>query len=122
MQQTGKQIFNFFYQVDCGDGVQSYGKRRKRSTDNDDKADKDMVMVTNKRTGRQLFLPKDDAVPKELAERLVYDPDLGQEVIVYDTPLRKQIRVDPGTKVDEFRDPLRTGGPGGGEKCLLVID
>ena len=39
---------------------------------------------------------------------MMFDPNLGQEVIVYDTPLRKQIFVDPGIKVNRFTDP--TGG------------
>eukprot|EP00095_Tigriopus_kingsejongensis_P000500 maker-scaffold367_size194084-snap-gene-0.40 protein:Tk00500 transcript:maker-scaffold367_size194084-snap-gene-0.40-mRNA-1 annotation:"---NA---" len=50
----------------------------------------------------------------EMADRLVYDPDLDQEIIYFATPLRKQIRVEPGTKVDEFKDDrgIRTAGNG----------
>jgi len=47
-------------------------------------------------------------LPDDLADKLVYDPNLDQDVIVYDTPLRKQIFVDPGIKVNRFTDP--TGG------------
>jgi hypothetical protein len=50
------------------------------------------------------------------AERLFYDPNLNQEILISDTPLRKQIFVDPGTKVSRFRDPtgesVKTGGQG----------
>ena len=49
-------------------------------------------------------------------DKLVYDSNLNQEILIYDTPLRKQIFVDPGTKVSRFRDPsgetVKTGGPG----------
>ena len=47
-------------------------------------------------------------LPEDLADKLTYDPNLHQDVIVYDTPLRKQIFVDPGIKVNRFTDP--TGG------------
>ncbi len=33
---------------------------------------------------------------------MVYDPNLGQEVLKYDKPLRKQIFVDPGITVSRF--------------------
>ena len=49
-----------------------------------------------------------------LGERLVFDPNLGQEVIELDTPLRKQIFVDPGIKVNRFTDPLGSGAAGVG--------
>ena len=79
-------------QVDCGNGVLSYG-RKKRDAD-------------RKKTLRQ---PRQLApLPDDLADKLVYDPKLDQEVIIYDTPLRKQIFVDPGIKVNRFTDP--TGG------------
>ena len=46
----------------------------------------------------------------------MYDPNLNQEILIYDTPLRKQIFVDPGTKINRLRDPsgetVKTGGPG----------
>lgn len=63
-----------------------------------------------------------DRIPSELAERLVYDHDLGQEVIFFDTPLRKQIRVETGTKVDEVagEQPLLNSGVNG-SKCDSVI-
>ena len=46
----------------------------------------------------------------------MYDPNLNQEILIYDPPLRKQIFVDPGTKINRLRDPsgetVKTGGPG----------
>lgn len=45
---------------------------------------------------------------------MVYDPNLDQEVIFYDTPLRKQIFVDPGIKVNRFTDPTGGNISGGG--------
>lgn len=33
---------------------------------------------------------------------MYFDPNLGQEVIRYETPLKKQIFVDPGTRVSRF--------------------
>ncbi len=75
------------FKVDCGDGVQSFGKRRRRRD-----APHDLLT----------------------SEKLIFDPNLGQEVIYYSTPLKKQIRVASGTKVDEFRDTdLATAGNGG---------
>ena len=79
-------------QVDCGGGVLSYG-RKKRSADGNQLP----------RQSRQL-----SPLPDDLADKLTYDPNLHQDVIVYDTPLRKQIFVDPGIKVNRFTDP--TGG------------
>ena len=79
-------------QVDCGGGVLSYG-RKKRA------ADRNQLP----RQSRQL-----QPLPEDLADKLTYDPNLHQDVIVYDTPLRKQIFVDPGIKVNRFTDP--TGG------------
>ena len=35
---------------------------------------------------------------------------LGQDVISVDTPLSKEIIVDPGTKVDSCRDPRAESG------------
>ena len=47
---------------------------------------------------------------------MIFDRDQGQDVIYYTTPPKKQIRVEPGTKVDEFKDTngrLRAAGNGG---------
>merc|ERR1719433_352854 len=76
--------------VTCGDGVFSYGKRKKRQTSE-----------SLFKTGR--------------SSRMMYDPNLGQEVIVYNTPLRKQIFVDPGVTVNRFTaDPDEINTAGGG--------
>ena len=73
-----------FTKVDCGNGIRSFGKRRRRRDA--------------------------DAKLGALGERLVYDPNLGQEVIALDTPLRNQIFVDPGITVNRFTaDPLGSG-------------
>ena len=67
--------------VDCGDGVLSYGKRRKRQAG---------------------VLHEPDNVYRPKTERLIFDRNLGQEVLLYETPLRKQIFVDPGIRVNRF--------------------
>ena len=33
---------------------------------------------------------------------MMFDPNLGQDVIIHNTPLRKQIFVDPGIRVNRF--------------------
>lgn len=54
-----------------------------------------------------------------LADRLVYDPNLDQDVLYYDTPLKKQIFVEQGSKVDEFKDPLiKSAGKNGGTLAI----
>ena len=43
----------------------------------------------------------------------MFDKNLNQEVLVYDTPLRKQIFVDPGIRVNRFtadQDEINTAG------------
>ena len=53
---------------------------------------------------------------KVRSSRMMFDPNLGQEVIVYDTPLRKQIFVDPGIRVNRFTadaDEINTAGGSG---------
>jgi len=79
--------------VDCGNGVQSYGKKRRRRRD----AEKGSTTK----------------LPGQLAEKMVFDPNLGQDVIYFDKPLRKQIFVDPGIKVNRFTDPLSSGASEG---------
>ena len=52
------------------------------------------------------------------SNNMVFDPNLGQDVILYDTPLRKQIFVDPGIRVNRFTadedipSTATAGGPG----------
>eukprot|EP00092_Neocalanus_flemingeri_P054613 GFUD01064337.1.p1 GENE.GFUD01064337.1~~GFUD01064337.1.p1 ORF type:complete len:322 (-),score=87.09 GFUD01064337.1:284-1126(-) len=79
--------------VDCGDGLQSYG-RKKRSPET-------LISLNNTLT---VNLPK-PKVPEPFTSRLVYDDNLGQEVLYSDTPLSKEIHVESGTTVDSFRDP-----------------
>ena len=74
----------------------SYGKRRKRSAQKSD-------------------------LPVELAERLVYDPDLDQEVIRFDVPLKMQIRVEVGTEIEEVENPSLSRAANGGEILLLRL-
>ena len=85
--------------VDCGEGVVSYGRRRRRDA------------VTSAPRATTL-------VPEPYASRLVFDQNLGQEVISVDTPLSKEIIVNQGTKVDSFRNPRSQDGfssAGGGK-------
>jgi hypothetical protein len=84
-------------QVDCGEGVQSYGKRRRRRD-----ADR-------------------STLPTELAERLVYDPDLDQEVIRFDVPLKKQIRVEVGTEIEEVNNPDLSRAENGGMHFVALL-
>jgi len=77
--------------VECTNGIQSYG-RRKRSPDS---------LFSHTLT---VELPPQN-IPEAFASRLVYDTNLGQEVLFSDTPLTKEIYVESGTKVDRFRDP-----------------
>jgi len=71
--------------VQCGEGLESFGRRRRE-------ADSTTVAPTTK-------------VPEPYASRLVFDQNLGQEVISGDSQLSKEIIVDSGTKIDSFRDP-----------------
>jgi len=79
--------------VDCGDGLTSYG-RKKRSSNN-------FLSLNSTLT---VNLPQ-KKVPEPFTSRLVYDKNLGQEVLYSDTPLSKEIYVESGTKVDSYRDP-----------------
>ena len=72
--------------VQCGEGLESFGRRRREAD------------VT---TGS----PITTKVPEPYASRLVFDRNLGQEVISGDSQLSKEIIVDSGTKIDSFRDP-----------------
>jgi len=77
--------------VVCTNGIRSYGRKR-RSPDS---------LISRTLT---VDLPAKE-VPEAFASRLVYDDYLGQEVLVSNTPLSKEIYVESGTKVDNFRDP-----------------
>jgi len=67
--------------VNCGDGLVSYG-RKKREVEERQK--RDVMIPTNK---------------------VVYDIDLGQEILINNTPLSKEIYVETGTKVDSIKEP-----------------
>ena len=66
--------------VSCQNGIQSYGRRRRDAPGS--------ALITSR--------------------SLVYDPNLGQEVLISNTPLSKEIYVETGTKVD----PLKEAGIG----------
>ena len=68
--------------MSCDDGILSYGKRRKR----------------------EALIQKRDAVVPVTKNSLIYDVDLGQEFLISNTPLSKEIFVETGTKVDSIRD------------------
>ena len=92
--------------VDCGEGVVSYGRRRRRDA------------VTSAPRATTL-------VPEPYASRLVFDQNLGQEVISVDTPLSKEIIVNQGTKVDSFRshrsqDGFSNAGGGTNEEYQIL--
>ena len=72
--------------VQCGEGLESFGRRRREA---------------DATTGS----PITTKVPEPYASRLVFDRNLGQEVISGDSQLSKEIIVDSGTKIDSFRDP-----------------
>ena len=76
--------------VECGDGTTSFGRRKREAGDG-------LKAVTQ--------LPGTTRVPEPYASRLVFDSNLGQEVISGNSQLSKQIIVDSGTKVDSFKDP-----------------
>ena len=78
------------FKVDCGNGVTSYGKRKKRQADH--------ANVSYRMN----------------PDKLIYDPNLKQDVMINTTPLRKQIFVDPGIRVNRFtadENVATAGGP-----------
>ncbi len=84
----------------------SYGKRRRRRS-----------ALTQ--TGGDGSVDGQD----EEGTQFIFDPNLGQEVIYFATPLRKQIRVESGTKIDEVSQQdsssglrVASAGPGGKKK------
>ena len=50
------------------------------------------------------MVQKRDAVVPVTKNSLVYDVDLGQEILISNTPLSREIFVEAGTKVDAIRD------------------
>ena len=71
------------------------------------------------------MVQKRDAVIPITKNSLVYDIDLGQEILISNTPLSREIFVEAGTKVDAIRnaagDPLLAGrDSGSGEMRSFV--
>ena len=66
--------------VDCGGGLQSYGRRRR---------DESGVVVRAGRAGGS---------GSSAQHSLVFDPNLGQQVLLSNTPLSREIYVETGTK------------------------
>ena len=64
--------------VNCGDGLVSYGRKKREVVR------RDTTAVTS--------------------SSLVYDIDLGQEILISNTPLSKEIYVETGTKVDSIQE------------------
>ena len=75
--------------VNCGDGLVSYGRKKR-----------DVSVVKRDVT---------NVVARRDTESLVYDIDLGQEILISSTPLSKEIYVETGTKVDSIRAGEETG-------------
>ena len=89
--------------VNCGDGLVSYGRRRREAE------------------------PAESRVMRRDTEaRLQYSAELGQEVLVSSTPLSKEIFVETGTKVDTLQEgggPLLAGrdsSAGEGDKNITI--
>lgn len=68
--------------VNCGDGLVSYGRKKRESE------------------AVSYMVRRDTAVE---SSSLVYDVDLGQEILISSTPLSKEIYVETGTKVDSIK-------------------
>ena len=71
------------------------------------------------------MVQKRDAVIPVTKNSLVYDVDLGQEILISNTPLSREIFVEAGTKVDAIRDaegnPVLAGrDSGSGEISYFV--
>ena len=58
------------------------------------------------------------------AESVVYDIDLGQEILISNTPLSKEIYVETGTKVDPIKEqknhPLLAGRENNAGMVILL--
>ena len=71
--------------VSCENGIQSYGRRKRDSPTS--------ALITSR--------------------SLVYDQNIGQEVLISNTPLSKEIYVETGTKVDTLKESGGIGYLGG---------
>ena len=89
--------------VDCGSGLQSYGRRRREAGA--------MATAAPFRDTSSATLPSLPSLqtvnnqPELFASKLVYDSSLGQEVIEGVSDLSKEIYVETGTTIDRIRDP-----------------
>merc|ERR1719270_1598819 len=81
--------------VNCGDGLVSYG-RKKREVSR-----RDTTAVTS--------------------SSLVYDIDLGQEILISNTPLSKEIYVETGTKVDSIQESGSNKFAGRDSKAVFIL-
>ena len=50
----------------------------------------------------------------------MFDPELNQEVIRFDLPLKKQIRVEVGTEVEEVDNPALAKAGNGGKSSYAL--
>ena len=68
------------------------------------------------------MVQKRDAVIPITKNSLVYDVDLGQEILISNTPLSREIFVEAGTKVDAIRDagvdPILAGRDSGSGEMM----
>jgi len=53
----------------------------------------------------------------ESAQAFIYDPDLGQDVLPFAEPLRKQIVVEPATKVNRLTSEEGQARSANGGEC-----
>jgi len=81
--------------VNCGDGLVSYGRKKREVSRRDTTA-----VTTNS---------------------LIYDIDLGQEILISNTPLSKEIYVETGTKVDSIQEPGSNKIAGRDSKAVFIL-
>ena len=88
--------------VDCGNGIQSYGRRRREAGA--------MATAAPYPDTSSATLPTINNQLQPFASKLVYDSSLGQEVIEGVSDLSKEIYVETGTTIDRIRDPYGLDG------------
>ena len=96
--------------VDCGSGIQSYGRRRREAG-----AMATAAPFRDTSSATLPTLPTINSQPELFASKLVYDSSLGQEVIEGVSDLSKEIYVETGTTIDRIRDPYGLGEQEGQE-------
>ena len=90
--------------VDCGSGIQSYGRRRREAG-----AMATAAPFRDTSSATLPSLPTTDNKLEPFARKLVFDSSLGQEVIEGVSDLSKEIYVETGTTIDRIRDPYGLG-------------